>query len=171
MKLINCLAGAGIIAMLGATAPFAWCQATDPNVSNAAASIAPAATSPTVPAEKAAPGAPGSSVDSASAAAAGTAVTANNPAEQTAAGVSNKDMINSEYVHNKIAQAQSQGKDVSAARMQEAMGDAAMKKGMSDEAAQHFETALRSIGEMPNAPGENPGEADSPHNAMPGAVD
>jgi hypothetical protein len=80
-------------------------------------------------------------------------------------------MINAYYVHKKIDQAQAEGRDVGAAKMQEKMGDAALRKGMNNEAAQHFETALRSIGEMPNAPGENPGETGSPHHAMPGAVD
>ena len=170
MKLINYIAGAGIAALIGVTGPFAWCQVSEPSAPNGATAIAPAATSPTVPAEKAAPGAPGSGTDS-NPAAAGSNAMANDPAEHSAAGVSDKDMINSEYVHNKIAQAQSKGRDVSAAQLQAAMGDAAMKKGMSDEAAQHFETALRSIGEMPNGPGENPGEAGSPHAPMPGSVD
>jgi len=41
------------------------------------------------------------------------------------------------------------GKDVTTAKSQEAMGKAALRKGMNDEAAQHFETAFRSIGVIP----------------------
>jgi hypothetical protein len=166
MKFFNLLAGAGVALMLGTAAPLAWGQATEPTAPSGSTAIAPAATSPIVPGDKAAPGAPGSGVSASNAAAAGSEM--NNPAAPNASGT---EMLNANYVHKKIDQAQVQGKDVSAARMQEAMGNAALKKGMNDEAAQHFETALRSVGVMPNAPDENPGEATSPHRAMPGAVD
>lgn len=159
MKVLNFVAGVGVALMVGSSAPLAWGQATEPGMPNGSTAIAPAATSPTVPGEKAAPGAPGSGMS-------------HTPAmDKPATGGTQADVTNAEYVHMKIAQAQAKGKDVSAARMQEKMGNAALKKGMNDEAAQHFETALHSIGEMPNAPGENSGEASSPHKAMPGAVD
>jgi len=159
MKLFNFVAGVGVALMVGSAAPIAWGQATEPSAPSGSTAIAPAATSPTVPGEKAAPGAPGSSMSHTSA------------MDKPAAGATQADTNSADYVHQKIADAQAKGKDVSAATMQEKMGNAALKKGMNDEAAQHFETALRSIGEMPNAPGENSGESSSPHKAMPGAVD
>jgi hypothetical protein len=155
MKLTNYVAGVGIALIVGATAPIAWGQVTEPNVINGTTTIAPAATLPTVPAEKAAPGAPGSSTDPGDPDIAGARTAANYPAAQNAPGVSDKDMINAEYVHNKISQAQTEGRDVSAARMQEAMGDSALKNGMNDEAAQHFATALQAIGAMPAGPDES----------------
>jgi hypothetical protein len=159
MKLFNFVAGVGAALLVGSAAPLARGQATEPSVPSGSTAIAPAATSPTVPGEKAAPGAPGSGMS-------------HTPAmDKPAAGATQADAKNADYVHKKIADAQAKGKDVSAARMQENMGNAALKKGMNDEAAQHFETAMRSIGEMPNAPGENSGEASSPHKPMPGAVD
>lgn len=156
MKLANCFASAGIALILGIAVPSAWGQATEPAASGVTA-VVPAATSPTVPAEKAAPGAPGSKLGA-------------NTSVDAAAGNSEADKMSADYVGKKIAAAQEQGKDVTAAKAQQAMGEAALKKGMTNEAAQHFETALRSIGVMPNAPGETAGEADSGHQAMPGAV-
>lgn len=158
MKLINMIAGVGMAMTVGFAAPLAWGQATEPSIPSGSTAIAPAATSPTVPGDKAAPGAPGSSVGVAPA------------IEKPTTGASRADMTNADYVRRKIEDAQAKGKDVSAARMQEKMGDAALKKGMNDEAAQHFETALRSIGEMPNSSGSNAGEANTPHGSMPGAV-
>ncbi len=156
MKLANCFASAGIALMLGIAVPSAWGQATGPAAPGAAA-LAPAATSPTVPGEKAAPGAPGSGMSA-------------DRSMAAAPGSSAPDKMSADYVAKKITEAQGQGKDVTAAKAQQAMGEAALKKGMNDEAAQHFDTALRSIGVMPNAPGETAGEANSGHQAMPGAV-
>jgi hypothetical protein len=158
MKLFNFMAGVGVAVMLGATAPLAWGQATEPSLPSGATAIAPAATSPIVPGEKAAPGAPGSEVSP------------SDPAAARLTGSSHAEMVNSQYVHMKIEQARAQGKDVSAARMQEQMGNAALKKGNNDRAAQHFDTALRAIGEMPSAPGEDSGGF-SPDHQMRGAVD
>lgn len=170
MKLFNLLAGASAVLMIGSAAPLAWGQATaEPSAPGASTAIAPSAASPTVPGEKAAPGAPGSGVSMDNPSARGSEM--NNPNAAAAPGTSGTETVKSAYVHKKIDEAQAQGKDVSAAQIQEHMGDAALKKGMNDEAAQHFETALRSIGVMPNAPDENPGEATSPHRAMSGAVD
>jgi hypothetical protein len=159
MKLFNFVAGIGVALMVGSAAPLAWGQVTEPSAPSASTAIAPAATSPTVPGEKAAPGAPGGEMSHTSA------------MDKPATGATQADVGNGDYVHKKIADAEAKGMDVSAARMQENMGNAALKKGMNKEAAQHFETALRSIGEMPNVPGQNAGEANSPHKAMPGAVD
>ncbi len=169
MKFFNLLAGAGAALIIGTAVPLAWGQATEPAAPNGSTATAPLATSPTVPGEKAAPGAPGSGVSVDNPAAAGSEM--NNPNAMAASGASGTGTVSSTYVHKKIDEAQAQGKDVSAARMQERMGEAALKKGMNDEAAQHFETALRSIGMTPNAPDENPGEGSSPNRAMPGAVD
>jgi len=171
MKLFNYLAGAGVALMIGAAAPLAWGQATGPSMPSGSTAVAPAATSPTVPGEKAASGAPGSGMSATNPAAVPGSSAMGSPAAAAATSTSPAEMKSADYVHKKIADAQAQGKDVSAARMQEKMGTAALKKGMNDEAAQHFETALRSIGEMPNTPGQNPGEAGSEHRAMPGSVD
>src|SRR5215471_17433496 len=132
MKLANCFASAGLALMLGVAIPCAWGQATEPGAPNAG-TVAPSATSPVVPGEKAAPGAPGS------------AMSAGAPA----ASSSQSDQMSSGYVSQKISEAQARGKDVRLAKTQQAMGEAALKKGMNNEAAQHFETALRSIGVMP----------------------
>ncbi len=163
MKLFNIAASAAAVLALGAAAPLVWGQATEPGL-NGTTSIAPAAASPTVPGEKAAPGAPGSdaSVSGGSA--------ANEPAGS--AGTDDQsEMMNSGYVHRKIDQAQAQGRDVSAAKMQAQMGDAAAQKGMTDEAAQHYQTALRSIGAMPPGTGDNSGQSTSSPHAARGAVD
>jgi hypothetical protein len=57
---------------------------------------------------------------------------------------------------------------VTAAVSQEKMGRAALHQGLSKEADQHFDTALRALGVMPNAPENAVGESSSPHAAMPG---
>jgi len=133
-------AGLGAIAALALAAPVAWGQINEPGVPNGTTSIAPSATSPVVPGEKAAPGAPGS----------GVAVPAVEAGHNSAG-----DTLKSEYVHRKIDQAQAQGRDVSAARIQEAMGNEALRKGMEEKAADHFKTALRAVGQTPDtkAPG------------------
>jgi hypothetical protein len=155
MKLTNYLASVGIAVMLGSAAPFAWCQVTEPDASNGTASIAPAAASPTAPPEKIAPTVSVSAADAEKSAKTDIKKSADAPVDQAVPGASKADMVNAQYVQTKIAQAQKQGMDVSAAQMQEAMGKAAMKKGMNDEAAEHFETALSAIGEMPSARGDN----------------
>jgi hypothetical protein len=155
MKLANRFATAGIVLTIGLAAPLARGQMTEPGMSNGSPAIAPAATSPTVPAEKAAPGPPGSAVSA--------------DKSDATMGSSQEDIYTEDYVAKKIADAQLQGKDVSTAKAQEAMGEAALKKGMNDEAAQHFETALRSIGVMPNSSSSNTGESGSPHRMMPGS--
>jgi len=156
MKLANYFASAGIAVMLGIAVPSAWGQATE-SAAPGVAAVVPAATSPTVPAEKAAPGAPGNEMSA-------------NTSVAPAPGSSQPDKMSADYVAKKIAEAQAQGKDVTTAKVQQTMGNAALKNGMNDEAEQHFDTALRSIGIMPNAPGENASEGNSGHQAMPGAV-
>jgi hypothetical protein len=66
------------------------------------------------------------------------------------------------FVDQKIAEAKAQGRDTSAAETQEVMGQADLRKGMNDEAAQHFDAALRSVGVAPNSPGQDSGAAEAP---------
>jgi hypothetical protein len=110
--------------------------------------VAPAATSPTVPAERVAPGVPG--------------ISPNTPKPLgPAPGSSRADRTKAEYLAKKIADAQAQGKDVTTAKSQEAMGKAALRKGMSDLAARHFKTAFRSIGVIPIGLDEDAGAGNS----------
>jgi hypothetical protein len=155
MKLTKTFATAGIVLTLGLAGPMAWGQMMGPGASNGSTAVAPAATSPTVPAEKVAPGAPG--------------IAAAADKSDATMGSSRSDIYTEDYVSKKIADAQFRGKDVTVAKAQEAMGEAAMKKGLNDEAAQHFETALRSIGVMPNSTGSNADETGAPHHTMPGS--
>ena len=127
MNLTKCLANIGVALMVGLAGPLAWGQATEPGM---AGSVAPAATSPTVPAERVAPGVPG--------------VPPNTPSPLGPAVGSHADATKADYLAKKIAEAQAQGKDVTTAKAQEAMGNAALRKGMNDEAARHFEAASRS---------------------------
>ncbi len=156
MKLANYFASAGIAVMLGIAVPSAWGQVTE-STAPAVAAVAPAATSPTVPAEKAAPRVAGSEMSA-------------NTSIAPAPGSSQPDRMSADYVAKKIAEAQAQGKDVNTAKVQQTMGNAALKNGMNDEAEQHFDTALRSIGVIPNEPGQNASEGNSGPQAMPGAV-
>jgi hypothetical protein len=148
----NPLAGFAIAALVLA-APPAWGQLNRPGLTNGTTSIAPSATSPIVPGDTAAPGAPGSGV---------TAPKSATESAHSQAG----DLLNSNYVHKKIDQAQAEGRDVSAARIQEAMGNDALRKGMDEQAADHFKTALRAVGQMPDS--KSPG---APLQPVPGAVD
>jgi hypothetical protein len=119
--------------------------------------VAPAATSPTVPAEQVAPGVPG--------------IPPNTPRPLgPAPGSSRADVTKADYLANKIADAQAQGKDVTTAKAQEAMGKAALTKGMNDEAAQHFEAAFRSIGVIPIGLDRDAGDGNSEHQRMRDAI-
>jgi len=75
-----------------------------------------------------------------------------------------------DYVAKKIADAGAQGKDVTKARSEQARGNAALKKGMTDEAARHFDTALRLIGDKPAGVDGSAGPGDTKHLPMPNAV-
>jgi hypothetical protein len=156
MKLANCLAGAGIALMFAFAAPSLWGQATEPG-SVGATSVAPKAASPTAPPERVAPGVPGIPANTA------------KPAGPVA-GNSHPDAMNPDYVAKKIADAAAHGKDVTKARSEQAKGNAALKKGMNDEAARHFDSALRLIGDMAAGVGGSPGPDNSVHLPMPGAV-
>jgi hypothetical protein len=147
MNLVKGLAGLGVSLMVSLSVPLAWGQAAEPGVVGTTA-VAPAATSPTVPAERVAPGVPGISPNT------------SKPAGP-APGSSRADKTKAEFLAKKIADAQAQGKDVTTAKSQEAMGKAALRKGMSDEAAQHFETAFRSIGVIPIGLDEDAGAVNS----------
>jgi hypothetical protein len=71
--------------------------------------------------------------------------------------------LSAAFVDQKIAEAKAQGYDTSAAETQEVMGQADLRKGMNDEAAQHFDAALRSVGVPPNSPGQDSGAAEAPY--------
>ena len=147
MNLTKCLASIGMTLMVGLPVPLAWGQATEPRMAGSTAG-APAATSPTVPAERVAPGVPG--------------IPPNTPRPLgPAPGGSRSYAMKADYLAKKIADAQAQGKDVTTAKSQEEMGKAASKKGMNDEAARHFETALRSIGVIPIGLDQDAGEGNS----------
>ena len=75
---------------------------------------------------------------------------------------------NAVYVEHEIQKAKANGKDVTVAETQRRMGMTALNNGLNKEAAQHFDTALRSIGIEPKAQGQNPGEPEGGHSAMPG---
>ena len=98
-------------------------------------------------------------------------VNPNDPAQFPPAGSGNPDShqgkVNAAYVDQQIALAKERGMDTSAAENQEIMGQADLMHGLNDEAAQHFDAALRSVGIMPSWPGHNPGEAESIHHPMP----
>src|SRR5260370_26527620 len=127
MKLANYLAGAGIALMLGLAAPLLWGQTTEPGLVGST-TIAPAATSPTVPPERVAPGVPGIPANTAKPAGPGP-------------GSFHQDAMTPDYVAKQIADAGARGKDVTKAKSEEAKGNAALKKGMNDEAARHFDSA------------------------------
>lgn len=159
MKGWKLFVGLGAVLAIGASAPLSWGQIAEPAAPNGTTSIAPSAISPVVPGDKAAPGAPGSGVR------------AGSPAADMASGTAAGDLLNSWYVHRKIDQAQAEGRDVSAARLQESMGNAALQKGMKDKAAEHFETALRSVGQMPDRTPRHSDNPGVPVSALPNAID
>jgi hypothetical protein len=72
-----------------------------------------------------------------------------------------------EYVDQQIALAKARGINTDPAIAQEIQGRADLKKGLNEEAAQHFDAALRSLGVMPSQPEHNPGEVGVYHNPMP----
>jgi hypothetical protein len=157
MKLANHLAGAGVALMLSLAAPLSWGQTTEPGLVGSTA-IAPKATSPTVPPERVAPGVPGIPANTA------------KPAGPFAGGL-HQDALTSDYVAKKIADAGARGKDVTKAKSEEAKGNAALKKGMNDEAARHFDSALRLIADHPaRVGGTATGPGNSKHVPMPSAV-
>jgi hypothetical protein len=70
-------------------------------------------------------------------------------------------------VEHEIMKAKADGKDVTVAEAQRRMGMTALNNGLNKEAAQHFDTALRSLGIAPKAQGQNPGEPLPGHASMP----
>src|SRR5947209_7578016 len=127
MKLANHLAGAGVALMLSLAAPLLWGQTTEPGLVGSTA-IAPKATSPTVPPERVAPGVPGIPANTA------------KPAGPVGGNSHHQDAMTPDYLAKKIADAGARGKDVTKAKSEEAKGNAALKKGMNDEAARHFDS-------------------------------
>ncbi len=74
---------------------------------------------------------------------------------------------NADYVRHEIAKAKADGKNVTMAENQYRSGMNALNNGLNKEAAQHFDSALRSVGVEPKTQGQNPGEALPGHPAMP----
>ena len=149
MKCTKYLAGAGLAIAVGFAAPLAWGQ-----YAPVAPSVSSTVTTTTVT----------------------TTTTARplNPDDPeqfppSAGTNSHEGAVKGAYVDLKIAEAKEQGRDTSAAISQSLMGRAALAKGQSDAAAQHFDAALRSVGVMPNWPGKNvgAGEMYSEHAAIP----
>jgi hypothetical protein len=141
IKQANWFAGAAIAMLLGFAAMPAWCQSAETTTTTT--------TTTTVP---------------------GVPVNPNDPVQFPPGGPgpdSHEGNMKAAFVDQKIAEAKAQGQDTSAAETQEVMGQADLRKGMNDEAAQHFDAALRSVGVMPSAPGKDSGEAGSLHHPMP----
>jgi hypothetical protein len=76
---------------------------------------------------------------------------------------------NAVYVNHEIEKARANGKDVTVAQAQYKMGMTDLNKGMNREAAQHFDSALESVGVQPKAQGQNPGEPMPGHGTVPAA--
>ena len=135
----NWLAGAAAATLLALAPAPAWCQSTTNTTT----------TTMTVP---------------------GTPVNPNDPVQFPPAGPgtdSHEGKTKAAFVDQKIAEAKAQGQDTSVAETQEVMGQADLRKGMNDEAAQHFDAALRAVGVTPSKPEKNSGEAGSLHHPMP----
>jgi len=158
MKLANYLAGAGVALMFGFAAPMLWGQVAEPGLAGGATSVAPKATSPTTPPERVAPGVPGIPANTA------------KPAGPVGGSSPHQDAMTPDYVAKKIADAGARGKDVTKAKSEQARGIAALKKGMNDEAARHFDTALRLIGDKPDGVSGSAGPGSLKYLLMPGAV-
>jgi len=134
MKLVNYFAGAGIAIML--TTPLAWGQTIVTAPDGSAITTTTTTTTTNGPAF---------------------IVNPDDPVQFPAGGVgmsnaSHEGAVKAAFVDQKIAQARAQGRDVSAAETQEIMGQADLKRGLNDEAGQHFDAALRSVGVMPYGP-------------------
>jgi hypothetical protein len=115
--------------------PSAWGQTIEPGTGRSTV-LAPAAVSPTLPAERVAPGVPG--------------IPPNTP--KPVGPSVNGATVNARkeaYLSKKIADAKAHGQDVTTAKSQEALGQAALNRGMNEVAARHFKTAFRSIGVIP----------------------
>jgi hypothetical protein len=131
MNLAKFLAPSVVTIIIGLAPPLAWSQTNEPGMAGSVPS-APAAASVTAPAERIAPGVTG--------------IPPNTSMPLGHAPGVSADEMKANYLAKKIADAQAHGKDVTAAKSQEAMGNAALRKNRSDEAAWHFKTAFRSIG-------------------------
>jgi hypothetical protein len=147
MNLAKGLASVGITMIVGFTVPLAWGQAIEPGVAGSTPA-APAAISPIVPAERVAPGVPG--------------IPPNAPRPLgLAPGGSRVDAMKMDYSAKKNVAAQTQGRNRTTAESQEATGKAQSKTPIRDEAAQHLEAPLHSIGVMPIGLDQDAGESNS----------
>ncbi|SRR5579871_1483958 len=77
---------------------------------------------------------------------------------------------NAVFVLHEIAKARADGRNVRVAEAQYGLAMNELNHGLNKEAAQHFDSALRTIGIQPNVQGENAGEPLRPHLPMPGAA-
>jgi hypothetical protein len=147
MRKANWLAGFGVAAALAVTPAFGFAQSVyGPTVTTNQTTTTTTTTGP--------------------------AVNPNDPVQfppggAGTSGASHQGDVKAAYVDQQIAMAKARGQDTSAAETQEIMGQAALKRGLNDEAAQHFDAALRSVGVTPSWPGHNSGEAGSYHPGMP----
>jgi hypothetical protein len=136
MKLVNSLAGAGIAIMFSTA--LAWGQTivvTAPDASTTTTTTTTTMSDASPP----------------------YVVNPNDPVQFPNGGVgmanpSHEGAVKAAFVDKKIAEARAQGVDVSAAETQEIMGQADLRKGLNDEAGQHFDAALRSVGVSPRGP-------------------
>jgi hypothetical protein len=144
----NWLAGLGVAAALAVTPAFGFAQTTvyQPGVTTNQTTTTTTTTAP--------------------------AVNPNDPVQFPPGGAgtssgAQEGNVKAAFVDQQIALAKAQGKDTSAAETQEVMGQADLRRGLNDEAAQHFDAALRAVGVVPSSPGHNSGEAGSYHAPMP----
>jgi len=72
------------------------------------------------------------------------------------------------FVAEKISEAKAKGMNTREAEAQERLAVNWLRMGENLNAAQHFDTALRSLGIQPNVQGENVGETTTAHKPMPG---
>ncbi|MGO9056617.1 MAG: hypothetical protein ACLQU2_04425 [Candidatus Binataceae bacterium] len=133
MNIMKYLTGAGVAIMLAT--PLAWSQ-TVVSVPGASTTVTTTTTAPNSPPY---------------------VVNPNDPVQFPAGGVgmsnaSHEGGVKAAFVDQQIAAAKAEGKDVSAAETQEIQGQADLKKGLNNEASEHFDSALRSIGILANIP-------------------
>lgn len=134
MKLVNCFVGAGAALILAASTARAQTVVTEPGTSTTITTTTTTATNPPP-----------------------FVVNPDDPVQFPNQGVgmsnpSHEGAVKAAIVDQQIAAARAQGKDVSAAESQEILGQADLKRGLNNEASEHFDAALRSIGVLANLP-------------------
>jgi len=128
MKLVNCLAGAGIAIMFSTA--LAWGQTIVVSEPDASTTTTTTTTTNAPPPYVVNPNDP-----------------VQFPPGGGASGASSPEGdVKAAFVDRKIAEARAQGQDVSAAETQEIMGQPDLRRGLNHEAGEHFYAALSSIG-------------------------